>query len=475
MKKKYFISICIFAALVLIGSVLASADSEFFVNDASSPLPRFFEGVYAVGSGGTDLLFTDEVYALTANGLQKLGSAVAEGGGGLQYEDGTVQIKRDRVRVGLFYYFTAARDSSVDSSVLETIDGSGFSVGYYDTSGDFQLLAQTDNTAVTIRPDASGGVSVFASGSDEALCTLESTSKSRYLTVRAEPSEASPITRCAGINYYGEFDFAVLGGDRLTVVNTVDLEQYVMGVCAIEMTESWPIEALKAQAVAARTFVQRMIGSSVYHYNCGFDVTADTYTQAYRGTRGVGDAIRAAVNATANLYLTQSGALIDALYSAADGGATEDSANVFGYSNPYLSAIIDPFEAAADRENPYSSWTVTMTPVQLGNKLGIGPVQSVTETTSRAGNVVKLEIVSTKGEQATLIRDNCRTKLGLKNIRYTVTKNSDGNFVFTGSGFGHNLGMSQWGAYAMAKYYDKDYRFILGYYYTRVGLSYGVK
>ena len=52
MKKKYFISICIFAALVLIGSVLASADSEFFVNDASSPLPRFFEGVYAVGSGG---------------------------------------------------------------------------------------------------------------------------------------------------------------------------------------------------------------------------------------------------------------------------------------------------------------------------------------------------------------------------------------------------------------------------------------
>ena len=474
MKKKYFIPIFIFAALALLASVLASADSEFFVNDGSTTLPRFFEGVYAIGSGGTESLFTDEVYALTGSGLQKLGSAISEGGGGLQYDDGTVQIKRDRVRVGLFYYFTASRDSSVDSSVLENVDGSGFSVGYYDASGAFQPLAETDASVVTVRPGAGGAVSVFLSGADDALCTLESTAKDHYLTVRAEPSELSPVTRCAGINYYGEFDFAVLGNDRLTVVNTVDLERYVMGVCAIEMTESWPIEALKAQAVAARTFVQRMIGSSVYYYNCGFDVTADTYTQAYRGTRGVGDTIRAAVNETANLYLTQNGALIDALYSAADGGATEDSANVFGYPNSYLYGVFDPFETAADRENPYSSWTVTMTPTQLGNKLGIGPVKIVTATTSRTGNIVKLEIVSTKGERATVIRDNCRTKLGLKNIRYTVEKNSDGNFVFTGSGFGHNLGMSQWGAYAMAKYYEKDYRYILGYYYTKVGLSYGV-
>ena len=88
--------------------------------------------------------------------------------------------------------------------------------------------------------------------------------------------------------------------------------------------------------------------------------------------------------------------------------------------------------------------------------------------------MIKLEFISDTGQKAVIIRDSCRTVLGLKNIRYSVSKDNSGNYVFRGSGFGHNLGMSQWGAYAMANYYNKNYKEILGFYYTKVGLSFGI-
>ena len=474
MKNKYFISIFVLVTFLLLASVFASADSGFFVNDAFSMLPQFFEGVYAIGSDGAELLFSDQVYALTGNGLQLLGSANSVGGGGLLYDDGEIPITSETVKVGLSYSYSAARDSSVSSSSLQSVGGGGFTFGFYDEDGVFEEIGWTDSSRITVRPEADGSVSVTEPENDEPICTLENTGKNLYLHVHPESDDDEPLTICSGNRYYGDFAYAVLANDRLTVVNIVDLDHYVMGVCACEMTESWPLEALKAQAVAARTFAQRMIGSSVYYYTCGFDVTADTYCQAYRGSRGVGETIEEAVYETSNQYLTYNGELIDAVYSAADGGATEDSKNVFGNPNSYLVGVSDPYEAAADHENPYASWKVTMTPAQLGSKLGIDPVASVTPTFSRTGNVIKLECVSVSGQKSTLIRDSCRTTLGMKNIRYEVSKDKAGNFVFTGSGYGHNLGMSQWGAYAMARYYEKDYRFILGFYYTKVGISYGV-
>ncbi len=475
MKKKYFsyILILLFVLLLFAVSAVASPDGEFFVNDEFTLLPRYFEGVYAIGRGGTDLLVSGNLYALTSNGRQRLGAAAGTGGGGLTDDNEPVMISSDHVKVGLAYSFPDTRDCTVPTATISNTDGGGFSFGYYDEYEDFVVLASLDDDTLTVRPGPNGAVDVYLPGGNAPYFTMEETSKDAYLIVRPEPFEEQPLIRYAGINYRGELCFAVLGNDRLTVVNYVDLDSYIMGVCAIEMTESWPLEALKAQAVAARTFVQRMIGSSVYYYGCGFDVTADTFTQAYHGTRGVGDNIVVAVEETANQYLTQNGVLIEALYSASDGGATEDSENIFGYPNDYLIGVPDPFEEYAEEENPYSSWTVTMTPAQLGNRLGIGAVESVTPTFSRMGNVIKLEFVSTTGQTAVLLRDNCRTKLGLNSIRYEVSQDSRGYFVFEGSGCGHNLGMSQWGAYAMAKYFDKDYRFILGYYYTDITMSYG--
>ncbi|MBE6913767.1 MAG: SpoIID/LytB domain-containing protein [Ruminococcaceae bacterium] len=473
MKKRYFTYIIIAALLLFSLSFGVAAGERFYVNDAGSPLPEFFNGVYAIGSDGVALLSADKVYAMSAAGLQELGAANCVGGGGLVSEDGTVSIRSNRVTVGLYYYYSESRDSSLASATLENLVGSGFAFGYYDDDGVFAELARTETGRITVRPEGSG-VCVFSEYTGEVLYSQEYTDKDNYMIVSplGEPGEV--LTAFSGCRYRGDFGFAVRGSAKLTVTNTVDIEPYVMGVCACEMSESWPVEALKAQAVAARTYVQKMIGKSVYYYSCGFDVTADTYCQVYRGCGAVGSNIEAAVAGTENRYLTYRGDLVDALYSAADGGATESNRNVFGNNvHPYLNGVVDPYEAAADAQNPYSSWRVVLTPAQLGDKVGIGPVRELTPTYSETGNVIRLDFVSGNGQTATLIRDNCRTTMGLKSIRYEVSVDDSGNYVFEGSGFGHNLGMSQWGAYAMAKYYARDFRDILGFYYTGVALSWG--
>ena len=472
MKKRntYIIWLIAAAMLLLLPFVFAQAEDGWFVNDgAGGLLPRLFDGVYAIGDGGTAPILPGDVYVLTGNGLQQLGSAGAVGGGGLVYDDHTIPVVSNTVRVGLNYYYSASRDSGVASAVLEVSSG-GFSFGHYDSSGEFVEDGTTAADRVTVRPGSQTQILVADGSGSETCFSAAVSGKDQYLIVRPRSAE---LVRYAQRNYYGDFGFAVLGGGKLTVTNVVDLDHYVMGVCGCEMSESWPVEALKAQSVAARTYVQKMIRSSVYHYSCGFDVTADTYCQAYRGTSNVGPNIISAVQATSNQYLTYQDSLIDALYSASDGGATESNYNVFGNNaHPYLTGVMDPYEAAATL-NPYASWKVTMTPAQLGAKVGLGAVAQVTPTYSDTGNTIKLELATAAGQKATVIRDSCRTVLGLKSIRYTVEKDSSGNFVFSGSGCGHQLGMSQWGAYAMAKYYYKDYKSILGFYYTGVGLSFG--
>ena len=473
MKRRilsYIFAVIVFA---FAASLVASAADGFFVNDASSRLPDFFEDVYAIGAGGTSSLPNGEIYALTANGMQLLGTAWnVRGGGGLLYDNHEIPIQDSKVRIGLNYYYSATRDNSVDSVQLINRSNSGFSFGKLQINGDYEELGTSDSYSIFISAIGETGITVSTGSGIQPFLWMDTTGKEQYLLIHPLGNN-SGIT-FSGNTYFGDFGIADLGNGKLTVINIVDIEDYVAGVCACEMVETWPIEALKAQAVASRTYAQRMIHNSTYYYSCGFDLTADTYCQVYRGTSGVGANIRTAVAATANQYLTTGNSLIDALYSAADGGATESCSNVYGTNVSYLIGVFDPFEAAAAKENPYSSWSVVMSPAELGKKVGIGFVKEITPSFSENGNVIKLEFISDTGQKAVIIRDSCRTVLGLKNIRYSVSKDNSGNYVFRGSGFGHNLGMSQWGAYAMANYYNKNYKEILGFYYTKVGLSFGI-
>lgn len=455
------------------------ADSRAYVNDGGT-VELESGSTYAIGSGGVGTIDTDEVYVLTGSGLEVLssggGSVDLEGGGGLLSDDGIVKISSDKIMVGLRYYYSAARDTGVTSANLENAVGRGYEFGYYDSDRNFCPVDMTNETKITMRITSGTGIGVYVTGTDQLLFQVPVTGPYSMLAVRPICENSDAVTWFSGYKYYGDFCYAVLGGEKISVINTVDMEKYVMGVCSSEMSVSWPVEALKAQAVAARTYAARNIKNSVYYYSCGFDVTADTYCQAYSGCTQLGSRIISAVTATENQYLTYHGALCDAQYFSSDGGGTEDNENVNGSSNyPYLAGVVDPYESAVDSINYYSSWSYTMSPSSLGARVGLSDVDDVLAEYSKTGNVIELTLISSSGRSVMISQASCRTTLGLPSIRYTVSRNSSGDFLFEGSGWGHSVGMSQYGAYAMAEYYNKTYKDILGFYYTGVELSYGVQ
>lgn len=297
------------------------------------------------------------------------------------------------------------------------------------------------------------------------------------LAARPISSSAKAQTKFTktGYTYYGSFQFRRLHlGDgydgKLTVTNVLDVEDYVKGVVPYEMSPSWPLEALKAQAISARTYA---ISRKNYHGKYGFDTCTGTDCQVYNGVNGMNTNTNTAVDSTKGMYVSYQGKLCTTLYHSADGGGTEDNLNVNGYEYAYLKGVIDPYEASAT-ENPNKSWSVTFTGEELRQKIsssGLSTIVALTPKYSATGNVIELTFTDVNGRTHTVYRDKCRTTLGsgnTKSIHYTVQKTSDGKFYIKGSGWGHNVGMSQWGAYAMAKYHGKTAAEILTFYYTGV-------
>ena len=284
-----------------------------------------------------------------------------------------------------------------------------------------------------------------------------------------------------GYTYNGGFEYVRRTGGKLTVVNVVDIEDYVKGVITYEMSADWPLEALKAQALCARTYVASYIGSSTYYVNYGFDVTNDTYCQVYRGTNLSTDSSDRAVDETAGVYITYDGEPISAMFSSSHGGGSEDSENITGSVTPYLRGVLDPYEAAADELNSRSSWVVGFTPAELARMVSrsgntLDSIVSVEAEHSDTGNVIALTFTDGAGRTASFEGADCyrlcTATIGLSSIHFTVTDTGAG-FAFEGSGWGHSLGMSQYGAYAMADTYGYTYDQIVNFYYTGVELARG--
>lgn len=283
----------------------------------------------------------------------------------------------------------------------------------------------------------------------------------------------------------------------LTVVNVVPVEQYLYGVVGKEMSPSWSEEALKAQAVAARTY-------AIAHKNRfsqrGFDLTDDTSSQVYAGINGESPSIIKAVNDTKGEILTYQGKPIDAFFCSTAGGWTEDSENVWGSYVPYLRGVRDASDAM-----PGYRWSVTTTPEQMAAKLsaagkGVGRIKSIElsplmkrpmSMTDRgvSGRVQEMIVKGTNGN-VTVKGSAFQSIFGLRSTLFdfysgrgtapdpdagAAVRKSD--FIIKagqpvtiyGFGWGHGLGMSQYGAYQMAKEHANEknyYRHILTHYYT---------
>jgi len=328
--------------------------------------------------------------------------------------------------------------------------------------------------------------------------------------------QGEKLINCDGKMYRGYIYAEKRDNGELLVLNYVGTDDYVSSVLGKEMSYTWPIEALKAQAVCARNFVLTR-GSA--HKSYGFDVCTSTHCQVYGGVASEHENTRRAVEETKGVLARFNGELVGLYFFATSGGQTEDVENVWGSPYGYLKSVEDIYENP-EKASRYK-WTVSLTREEIQQKLetagvNIGTLNNITiDSTSPSGRVTKMTFHASGGEHSVKL-EKCRSILGLYSQKFTVSSDSvsalattsgsasapyfaqsasgiggvagysvlyengkmgtvkvnegsANNYTINGNGYGHGVGMSQWGARGMAENgftYDQ----ILKHYFTDIEL-----
>ena len=255
-------------------------------------------------------------------------------------------------------------------------------------------------------------------------------------------------------------------------VENINLEDYLIGVVSSEVPVSFKKEAIKAQAVAARTYALKQIQNN---QNESYDVKDDTSSQVYKSNEELKtiwkenydnniNIIKEAVNETKGEYLTYNNDIIYAFFFSTSNGQTEDNKDVFGQDLPYLKVVDSSFD---EKETNDFKVTKTYSLEEFYQKLEI----------PYSNNLVITDIVYTDSKRIKNIKINnieftgidIRRRLSLRSTDFTIEKNN-GQILITTKGYGHGVGMSQYGANALAKQ-NKTYEEILKYYYKGTNLQ----
>ena len=474
-----------------------------------------------------------------------------EGGGSGEYREGT----NGSPVVGCFHaqlevaYDTFAEAKNAAASYAESY------VKY--VSGKFMVLVGSYNTreeanaavsslgagGLAVEAGTSNTITVVRTGTDVVLFEFDM-GTSTYLAVRPRPSGDEQCETWFKRNRYrGAFQYARRDGALLTVVNYVDVEDYVGGILPYEMNNSWPMEALKAQACCARTYA---LSSLNRHSAAGADLCTEEHCQVYRGRGSSNARTDQATEETAGMYITYDGELCQTYYASSNGGASESSANVWGQALPYLQGVVDPYEADVAARIPSYNWRITFTQAEITQRLrsrGYDCATIVSMAVSRytpTGNVLSVALTDANGKVLNFSRrGELITALGVPTQHFTIGNASwepggiyandpasqvdaesqyyaiggdgeiravpagsmyavtgaggaddvvavavggdnsagsggsgngmvNGVFTINGRGRGHNVGMSQWGAFSMAEYHGKSFLEIIQFYYTGV-------
>ncbi len=452
------------------------------------------------------------------------------------------------LQVGCYHIRLGSCESYEEAAEAASVYADGYTAymngTWYAFCGSYLSLSAAENaisdrglygTAMTA---SSRCVTVVATGTDRVIFQYDGGTDSS-LGVMPLPDEDGerPITWFRGYKYYGGFQYTRRDGGNLTVVNVLDMDDYICGVVPYEMSPNWPMEALKAQAVSARTYAASQLHK---HESSGFDLCNSTCCQAYLGVNVNAPDCEEAVRDTSGIYVTYEGEYADTYYHSCDGGATENSENVFYEEIPYLRGVRDPYESYV--ETGYEHWSYVYTADEitwiLQNKgYGCSRIVSITPTYTEMGNILSLRFTDIAGVSWTFSRSRAASILNsqtynriIHSQRFTVT-DADGEqtplcindgtgqvsdtealwavdgsgqvtgvgdrgsvtvitgsgtetvyfgasgaeivserFLISGSGWGHNVGMSQYGAKAMAELgfaYDE----ILKFYFSGVDVG----
>ncbi len=261
---------------------------------------------------------------------------------------------------------------------------------------------------------------------------------------------------------------ASVRGGKLLVINVLSIEDYLLSVVPSENPASWPIESLKAQAVAARTYAYYQL---LHRRNWAYDLVDYAGDQAYDGMHVENPRSTKAVRATSGEILTYKGKPILAMFSANSGGYTADSDAIFDLYKPYLVARPDP----ASLKGRMADWTRQFTVshvVAALNRISVdadGLKSIKVDERGPSGRIVKVRLVLQDGKSMVLRnRTTLRRALNLPEILYGLER--EGNtFIFKGHGWGHGVGYSQWGSAYLGK--KENYKKILSFYYERAKLE----
>ncbi len=247
----------------------------------------------------------------------------------------------------------------------------------------------------------------------------------------------------------------------------IELEEYIIGVVSAEMPASFDVEALKAQAVAARTYALKseekgkvLTGTTadqVYKNNDELKAKwGSSYSTYYNKVKG-------AVEATSGECITYNGKYIDALYFSTSNGRTEDPGVVFGTPYDYMKSVESPWDTGASTFNSSKTFSIADICQKLG--VNISSVDDIVIQSKTIGDRVQSVLIG--GKEFTGVK--VRTLLGLRSADFEVSQ-SGNNITFKTKGYGHGCGMSQYGANGMAKA-GKNYKQILQHYYTGVQIQ----
>ena len=317
------------------------------------------------------------------------------------------------------------------------------------------------------------------------VCNGKKYSPSLLISTKTDDSTAALVFDKH--KFRGDFIIDCSGKENqlLNLINVVALEKYLYSVIGSEISTAWPMEAVKAQAIAARSFaVFNLTAKKKYQ---GFDMLSDTSDQVYLGKVVEDSKGRKAVDDTRGIIVVAAGKVAQTLFMASSGGRTASSAEVWGNNCTYLQSVID-----YDEKSPYFHWEKQIAVVDfetalLKNGIKCGAVEEVLlsplDNSNRdnysgdrsASGRVKLVAIIGHDNTVELSGTDLRRIFDLRSTLFEI-QISAGKIIFSGRGWGHGIGMSQWGAKQKAEA-KKDggmaakYPEILQHYYSGSNLK----
>jgi stage II sporulation protein D len=354
------------------------------------------------------------------------------------------------LRIGLTRYNT---------SILQTNSISGCTIVQSDNgdklvSGKGRFIFELNKSEISIKSDSSNTMTTAHTVRVTSDC----------------PNDLLSISSPDGNDrkYHGVIEIST-GNGSLKVVNIVDVEDYLAGVLPKEIGESSPEEALRAQAITARTYA---VANRNKHKSQGYDLCDCTHCQMYDGACSEKPRCSKAVSDTNGMILTYNGIAAEVMYSADCGGATVDYKDIRPNANyPYLCSVADPADMS------HKEWEQTYTLKDLESKLvsaGIkeaSGLQNIKITKTGLANR-PLEIAISGTGTTSVTPGKIRTALGMKSTMFTLETSGDGSITFKGKGAGHGIGLCQAGAKALAGVgHNYTYPQILTYFFPGTQIS----